>query len=221
MQSEDFRNKVRHIPFAFEGIPYILISAFLTLIFAILHHTVLAWISLVLTLLIGHFFRDPERVGSSDSDTVVSPADGRVISIEKVEETPFFRKTCVRISVFMSIFDVHVNRIPLSGIVRGLKYRKGRFLSANLSRAMRENEQNSIWIQAHSGVDIVITQVAGLIARRIVCWPSVGDSVIRGERYGMIRFGSRLDVYVPEDSDILIKSGDHVYGGETLLCRLK
>ena len=221
MDSVNFREKVHHIPFAREGIPYVLMAAFVTLILALLGHALLTWIALAVTLLIGHFFRDPERVISAPPDEVVSPADGKVISIERVEGTHFFQKPCIRISIFMSVFDVHVNRIPFSGIVRGLRYRKGSFFSANLPKAMRENEQNGMWIQADSGTDIVITQVAGLIARRIVCWPAMGDHVARAERFGMIRFGSRMDVAVPEISTVLVSVGDHVCGGETSLCRLK
>jgi phosphatidylserine decarboxylase len=220
LDGSNFRDKIRHIPFAREGIPYVLVSAFVTLVFALLGLAFLTWVSLAVALLVGHFFRDPERITSAGPDEVVSPADGKVISLERVEETVFFRKPVLRISIFMSVFDVHVNRIPFSGRVQGLQYRAGRFLSANLPRAMKENEQNWMWIQTESGKDIVITQVAGLIARRIVCWPSVGDRVCRAERFGMIRFGSRMDVYVPEDSEIVVSVGSHVHGGETVLCRL-
>ena len=114
-----------------------------------------------------------------------------------------------------------MNRIPISGTVRGVHYRKGRFLAAQTSLASRENEQNWVWIQSDAGVDVVLTQVAGLLARRIVCWPAVGDRVMQGERFGLIRFGSRLDLYAPEASEILVARGEHVYAGETILCRLK
>ncbi len=221
MESGSFREKVHHIPFAREGIPYVIMAAFVTVVLAILGHGLLTWIAMAATLVVAHFFRDPERVTSAPPDEVVSPADGKVISIETVEETPFFRRPSIRISIFMSVFDVHVNRIPFSGIVQDLRYRKGSFFSANLPRAVRENEQNGIWIRGDEGTDIVITQVAGLIARRIVCWPAVGDQVVRAERFGMIRFGSRMDVYLPEASDVLVAEGDRVCGGETSLCRLK
>jgi phosphatidylserine decarboxylase len=168
----------------------------------------------------GHFFRDPQRVTSGGEQDVMSPADGKVIAIEKVDSTRFVQRPCMKISIFMSVFDVHVNRIPQTGVVLGNHYQKGRFLSANLAKASRENEQNWLWIQTDSGHDIVMTQVAGLIARRIVCWPTLGERVICGERFGMIRFGSRMDIYVPEKSEVLVSKGDHVYGGETILCRL-
>jgi phosphatidylserine decarboxylase len=127
----------------------------------------------------------------------------------------------MKISIFMSIFDVHVNRVPFSGTVSAIHYQKGRFLAANFSKASYENEQSWMAIKTDSGAEIVLSQVAGLVARRIVCWPRPGDSVVRGERFGLIRFGSRLDVYVPEDAEILVNQSTHVYAGETVLCRLR
>ncbi len=221
MEAGTFRDKRSHIPVAREGIPFVLMFAFATLILAILGCSFLAGLLLVLTLLVGHFFRDPERVLSADDRDLASPADGKVILIEKVDGTFFWQTPCLKISIFMSVLDVHVNRIPLAGTVRGVHYRKGRFGAAQTTRATRENEQNWVWIQSDAGVDVVLTQVAGLIARRIVCWPAVGDRVMQGERFGLIRFGSRLDVYVPEESETLVARGDHVYAGETILCRLK
>ena len=221
MGSEDFRRRLNRIPFAPEGIPYVAGAIFVTFVSAILGYHLLTWLLVILTLLVGHFFRDPDRIISVEPADVVSPADGKVIAINKVESTRFVDKPALKISIFMSVFDVHVNRIPVSGTVRGIHYQKGRFFAANLSAASEQNEQNWLWVQTDSGVDIVITQVAGLIARRIVCLPGIGDQVFRGERFGMIRFGSRMDVYVPEDSEVMISKGDHVYGGETVLCRLK
>lgn len=220
MVPPDFRNKASHIPVAREGIPYILVAVFVTFITAILGETILAWLFMIVALFIGHFFRDPQRVGSAEPQDMLSSADGKVIAIKRVEGNRFFQKPCIKISIFMSVFDVHVNRIPFSGTVEGVYYQKGRFLAANYAQASIENEQNWLWIQTDSGHDIVMTQVAGLIARRIVSWPSVGDRVLRGERFGLIRFGSRMDLYVPENSDILVSQGQHVYAGETVLCRL-
>jgi phosphatidylserine decarboxylase len=221
LESGTFRDKKRHIPFAREGIPFVLMFAFTTLILAILGCSLLAGLLLVLTLLVGHFFRDPERVLTADDRDLASPADGKVILIEKVDGTCFAQTPSLKISVFMSVFDVHVSRIPISGRVRGVHSQKGRFLAAQPPRPSHENEQNWVWIQSETGVDVVVTQVAGMIARRIVCWPTVGDRVIQGERCGLIRFGSRLDIYVPEGSEILVARGEHVYAGETILCRLK
>lgn len=220
MVPADFRNKSSHIPVAPEGIPYIFAAVFVTLITAILGQSILAWLFIIVTLFVAHFFRDPQRVASADIPEMLSPADGKVIAIKRVEGNRFFQKPCMKISVFMSVFDVHVNRIPFSGTIEGAYYQKGRFLAANHGKASLENEQNWLWIQTDTGHDVVMTQVAGLIARRIVCWPSVGDQVLRGERFGLIRFGSRMDVYIPENSSILVSKGQHVYAGETVLCRL-
>ena len=211
----------KHVPLANEGLPYVLAAAFVTLITAILGCPFLTTIFLLATLFMSHFFRDPQRITTAAPDEVVSPADGKIILVERVEEIRFLHKPVLKISIFMNVFNVHVNRIPFSGTIRGAWYQPGKFLPADRSRASRENEQNWIWIETGSGEHIVTTQVAGLIARRIVCWPSVGDRVIRGERFGMIRFGSRLDVYVPESSEVLVSPGDRVHGGVSVLCQLK
>lgn len=193
---------------------------FVTLISALAGPWFLTWPLLVLALLIIHFFRDPERIMTVGDSDVVSPADGKIILVVKTTEPRFTQKPCWKISVFMSVFDVHVNRIACSGVLQGLFYKKGRFWAANTDRSSRENEQNWLWLRTDSGQDVVLTQVAGLIARRIVCWPRIGDHVIQGERFGMIRFGSRLDIYVPEGSKILVSKGERVYAGESVLCRL-
>lgn len=220
MSVGDFREKRRHVPIAREGLPFILAAMFSTLIAAVLGWAVVSILLLALTFLIAHFFRDPERVCSAGETEIVSPADGRIISVKKVPSVRFLNKPALKISIFMSILDVHVNRVPISGSLEGLHYRKGRFLAANHAQASEENEQNWLWIKSNSGLDVVITQVAGLIARRIVCWPKIGDRLVQTERFGMIRFGSRMDVYVPENSEILVFQGNHVYAGETVLCRL-
>ncbi len=178
MNNGTFRNLRTHVPFAREGIPFVLQSAFATLIAAILGYALLTGLLFVLTLLVGHFFRDPERILTADDRDVVSPADGKVILIESVDGTHFTQRPSLKISIFMSVFDVHVNRIPLSGMVHGVYYRKGRFWAAQKPEASKENEQNWVWIRSDAGIDVVLTQVAGLIARRIVCWPKVGDQVL-------------------------------------------
>lgn len=221
METGTFRDKRKNIPFAREGIPFVLMFAFATLVLAVLGCASLAGLLLVLTLLVGHFFRDPERVLTADERDVVSPADGKVILIERAEGTVFSETSALKISIFMSVFDVHVNRIPISGTIRGVRYRKGRFLAAQKARASRENEQNWVWIENAAGAAVVVTQVAGLIARRIVCWPTVGDRVNQGERFGLIRFGSRLDLYVPAESELLVVRGERVYAGESIVCRLR
>ncbi len=220
MSSGDFRKKQSHIPVAREGIPYILAAMFVTLITAVLGWAIVTILFLAVTLLIGHFFRDPERMSTAGEGEIISPADGNIISVTRVSSARFTGKPAMKISIFMSIFDVHVNRIPISGIIEAVHYKKGRFMAANLAPASEQNEQNWLWIKSDTGEDVIITQVAGLIARRIVCWPGPGDRVVRAERFGMIRFGSRMDVYVPENSEILVSQGRHVYAGETVLCRM-
>jgi len=161
------------------------------------------------------FFRDPERLPPADGGVVVSPADGRIMEItdEVLEGRPG-----LRISIFLSIWDVHVNRSPMAGRLREVEYRPGRFYNAMRSRASVENEQNIIHLQTERG-EMVFKQIAGAIARRVVCWKAPGDTVKVGERIGLIRFGSRMDVWVPRDIEILTRLGQHVSGGVSVLAR--
>lgn len=221
MTPVDFRQKASRVPLSSEGLPFIFASAFVTLVMALLGCVTLTIVFLAATLLILNFFRDPERMVTAVSGDVVSPADGKVIAIEKVEESIFTHKPTWRICIFMSIFNVHVNRAPCSGVVRGVRFRNGKFFAANNLTATRENEQNWVWLQDEAGRDVVVTQVAGLVARRIVCWPVIGDRLELGERFGLIRFGSRLDIYAPEGAEILTSKGDRVFAGESVLCKLK
>jgi phosphatidylserine decarboxylase len=170
-----------------------------------------------LGLFVAFFFRDPERTLPQDPATIVSPADGRVMEV--VEES-LAGKPGRRISIFLSVFNVHVNRSPVAGRIAAINYRTGKFYAAMRGRASAENEQNAFHVQTEHG-EVVFTQIAGWIARRIVCWKSVGDSVIRGERVGMIRFGSRTDVWLPEPIEILVQPGKYVAGGTSVLARWK
>ncbi len=151
---------------------------------------------------------------------VASAADGRVIFVGDAEESEFQKETKTKISVFMSLWDVHVNRVPVDGTVRDMKYHPGRFMAAWEDRASEENERNAMLIETSSGKKVVLVQVAGLVARRIVCYPIVGSFILRGQRMGLIRFGSRCDLYLPKDSKVLVKVGDKVLGGETILAEL-
>ena len=161
------------------------------------------------------FFRDPERIPPTDAGVVVSPADGRVMEV--TEETVEGRAGR-RISIFLSILDVHVNRSPMAGRVGKVEYRRGRFYNAMRSRASVDNEQNVIHLQTERG-EIVFKQIAGAIARRVVCWKRPGDEVKLGERIGLIRFGSRMDVWLPQDAEIVARPGQHVAGGVSVLAR--
>lgn len=164
-----------------------------------------------------YFFRDPERDIPSAPEAVVSPADGRVVEIA---DEAFDGRQGQRVSIFLSVWDVHVNRAPVAGQIRRLEYRPGRFYAALRSRASTENEQNIIRI-ATPGGEMAFKQIAGWIARRVVCWKAEGDRVARGERVGMIRFGSRVDIWLPADAELLVRRGQHVAGGSTLLARWK
>ena len=168
-----------------------------------------------LTAFILYFFRDPERVIPSEPGSVVSPADGRVVV---VTEEAFEGRPGKRISIFLAVWNVHVNRSPLAGRITKLEYKPGRFYAAMRARASAENEQNIIHLSTEAG-EIVFKQIAGWIARRVVCWKSMGDVLKRGERIGIVRFGSRVDLWLPADAEILVRPGHHVAGGASVLAR--
>ena len=199
------------------GYPLIFGSAFVTLIFAVLGLTILALIGLVSTLFICAFFRDPDRVIPEQQGAVVSPADGKVIYVGKVKDSPHATGESTKISIFMSVFNVHVNRIPYSGRIKAVHYNPGEFFSANLDKASRKNEHNAVFLEADNGKEICFVQIAGLIARRIICKVQPGDQVLRGQRFGIICFGSRLDVYLPSDSEIAVTVGEKVQAGTSIL----
>ena len=213
-------------PFAREGYPFIIYSSGLTLLLAFaawqLCSLVLALpavVSFLLTLFILNFFRNPERTPPADQRAVVSPADGVVVVVDRVPETPLGVEA-LKISIFMSVFSVHVNRVPFSGKVIDKFYHRGKFFDARHGRASFENERSGIILETDRGVRLAFVQIAGLIARRIISYPDAGDLLVRGERYGMIRFGSRLDVYLPVDVAPLVRVGDTAVAGETVLGRL-
>ncbi len=166
------------------------------------------------------FFRDPAREVPGDAHTVVSPADGRVVAVEKAHD-PYLERETVKISVFMNVFNVHSNRAPVDGEVKQVWYHAGSFVNAALDKASSENERNALWIRADAGADVVCVQVAGLIARRILCYVKAGDKLARGQRYGFIRFGSRVDVYLPPGARIKAALGDKVYASSTVLACLE
>ena len=168
------------------------------------------------------FFRDPERKVPAGKDLILSPADGKVIDISEVEEENFLRSRVKVIKIFMSIFNVHIQRSPVKGKVEWIEYKPGKFMAAYTEEASRENESNLIGIQKSDQRDsnkdrILVKQVAGRVARRICCWCKEGDNLIAGQRIGMIKFGSRAEVYLPQEIEIKVKKGDRVVGGETLL----
>jgi phosphatidylserine decarboxylase len=172
---------------------------------------------IVLGVFVLFFFRDPERIPPQDPSAILSPGDGRIMEV--VEES-LNGAPGRRISVFLSIFDVHVNRSPIAGRITNIEYRTGKFYAAMRGRASAENEQNAFTVESDRGM-VVFKQIAGWVARRIVCWKSKGDSVVRGERVGMIRFGSRMDIWLPEGVEIVVRPGQHVAGGTSILARWK
>jgi len=204
-------------PIAKAGYPFIYASAFVTAIFALTGLTIPAMAGLLITFCICGFFRDPDRLIPNKDNAVVSPADGKVILIDTIDNSDFIEGKCIKISVFMSVLNVHVNRIPFSGTVTDIIYNPGKFFSANLDKASKDNENNAIIVETESGKKICFVQIAGLIARRIICGLQPGDSVSKGRRFGLICFGSRLDIYLPADSALNVEKGDKVSAGTSIL----
>lgn len=207
-------------PIAKEGIPFILVSCACAIIAWAIGWAVPAAIFGLLTLFIVWFFRNPERITPENPALIISPADGRVIRIEEVTGHELLEGPSTKISIFMNVFNVHVNRAPCDGTVENIKYYAGKFLSANLDKASLDNERNALVLRMADGRRILTIQVAGLIARRIACWVTPGMAVKKGERFGLIRFGSRLEVFMPPDAKVLVAIGDTVRAGETPLGEL-
>lgn len=204
-------------PIARPGYPLIFASAFVTLVFSLLALTPLALICAAATLFICCFFRDPDRVVPQTQGAVVSPADGKIVVAGKVESSPLGEGPCMKVSIFMTIFNVHVNRIPYEATVTRVDYRPGSFLPADRKEASSKNEQNAVFLELETGGTVCVVQVAGLIARRIICGVQAGDKLSKGQRFGMICFGSRLDVYLPPETTIDVAIGDQVTAGTTIL----
>jgi len=204
--------------FAPEGYPYIITSAAITTISITIFggESWMAYLPILLTLFMLFFFRDPERKVPPGENIFVSPADGRVILISRVYEDQYLKDDAIEISIFMSPFDVHVNRAPCDGIVEKVVHTPGRFLSAFKHEASLQNENIAVLFNTRHG-RILVRQVAGFLARRAVCRVRTGDALKTGERYGIIKFSSRLDVYLPEDTTVRVRSGDRVRAGETVI----
>jgi phosphatidylserine decarboxylase len=173
----------------------------------------------VMALFVLQFFRDPPREVPGDASTVVSPADGRIVAVGKARD-PYLDREAIKVSVFMNVFNVHSNRAPVDGEVKAVWYHAGSFVNAALDKASIENERNALWIKTGEGRDITCVQVAGLIARRILCYVKAGDKLGRGQRYGFIRFGSRVDVYLPLTARVTATLGDKVSATSTVLATL-
>ena len=198
-----------------EGLPFIIPLGGATLLAFVAGFKGISLVLLVVTLFVVWFFRNPQRNPPEKDGLVISPADGRVIRIEETTSDEQPGRTFQKISIFMNVFNVHVNRIPCSGEVRFIRYREGKFLSANLDKASALNERNTVLLRTADGREIMTVQIAGLIARRIVCWLKEGMQVQKGERFGLIRFGSRVEVFLPLGSTLLVRVGEKVRAGET------
>lgn len=199
-----------------EGIPTLVLTGLGTLAFAMMGCWVLSTVFFILFWFSLHFFRDPERVTPTGEGLVVSAADGKVIKITPMED-PFTGEKRMCICVFMNVFNVHVNRSPIKGTVRGIKYFPGKYLNAAWDKASTDNERCAYDLQHEDGTRWTMVQIAGLVARRIVCRVDENDTLNRGERYGMIKFGSRVDLYLPEGYAPSVSVGEHVHAGETVI----
>ncbi|TKB09072.1 phosphatidylserine decarboxylase family protein [Desulforhopalus sp. IMCC35007] len=209
------------VPVAKEGYPFIWYCAFSTLVLCLLGFSLTAGIMFILTTFVLAFFRDPERFISPDPDALVCPADGKIISIEEVEDKKFTGQRVKKVCIFMNVFNVHVNRVPFSGNVVKIMYHPGKFYSADSDKAALENEYFATVFSAPHDRQIAVVQIAGLIARRIICWLEPGDSAIKGSRLGLIRFGSRVDMYLPLETELVVTTGQKVRAGETIIGRLQ
>ena len=213
--------------FAREGLTFIIIAALIAAgAYAVALNRrswplwLVAFLLTLIALWVAYFFRDPERTGERGRQLVIAPADGKVIQIAEVDEPAFLRGRARRVSIFMNVFNVHVNRYPVTGTVEYVHYNPGKFLNAAADKASLENEQSSIGIVSESGHKLLVRQIAGLIARRIVTYSKPGQRVTQGERLGIIRFGSRVDVFLPTDATIRVQVGQLTYAGVTVLSEL-
>ncbi len=187
-------------------------------------HLFLGWLWAIpfwlIALFVLQFFRDPPRIIPSQANAILAPADGRIVAVEKTQD-PFLNREAIKVSVFMNVLNVHSNRSPVDGVIKDLWYFPGKFINASLSKASLENERNALWIKTDRGLDVTCVQIAGLIAKRIICHAKPGDRLARGQRFGFIRFGSRVDVYLPTDTRINVNIGDKVYATLTILAELR
>ncbi len=211
-------NNYPHPIIAREGWPFLAGSVLIALLATVwcAAWSIPLWI---IALFVLQFFRDPPREIPQDAGAVLSPADGRIVAVERIND-PYVQREAIKVSVFMNVFNVHSNRSPVDGTVQQVWYFPGRFVNADLDKASTENERNAVWLKTANGTDITSVQVAGLIARRILCYVKTGDVLTRGQRYGFIRFGSRVDVYLPLDASVKVSIGDKVSATTTILAML-
>ena len=204
-------------PIAKEGFPFIIPAALLTVFFGWLGLKILTVLGILLTLFIAFFFRNPKRKIPVLQNIILSPADGRIIHVGECEEERFLKERALKVSIFMSVFNVHLNRAPISGKVLQKSYHPGRFLVASVGKSSLLNEQNAFILETEDRFKILLIQIAGFVARRIVCYAKAGDTLRMGEIFGLIRFGSRVDLYLPTGVKPVVRVGQHVKGGESII----
>jgi phosphatidylserine decarboxylase len=207
----------QEFPVVIEGVPFIAVPLVVAAVAWSVGWPIVSVGFLALAIFVLWFFRNPDRDVPADPRAIVSPADGKVLSVEPVFESRVLKADVQRISIFMGLTDVHVNRIPYDGRIMGVYYHTGKFLSAFKDKASLDNEQQALLLETTGGKQLLFVQIAGFVARRIVTWVREGDRVERGNRYGLIRFGSRVDVYLPRETKVTVKVGDRVAGGSSVL----
>ena len=212
-------NSYPHPIIAREGWPFLIGSIAIALLLSGLVGGIAELLAWIVVLFVLQFFRDPARTIPQDAGAVLSPADGRIVAVERVND-PYVQREAIKVSVFMNVFNVHSNRSPVDGTVQQVWYFPGKFVNADLDKASTENERNAVWLKTVDGQDVTSVQVAGLIARRILCYVKAGDALARGQRYGFIRFGSRVDVYLPLNANVKVSIGDKVSATTTILAML-
>jgi len=204
-------------PIAREALPFLVPSALITVIFLAMRLNLLTFVGIFITLFIAFFFRNPKRKIPPLENIILSPADGKIVHLGEVEEDRFLKKKVLKVSIFMSILDVHLNRAPVSGKVLQRSYHPGRFLVASAEKSSLLNEQNAVILETEDRLKILLIQIAGFVARRIVCYAKADDTLNKGEIFGMVRFGSRVDLYLPTEVNVTVRMGQHVKGGESII----
>jgi len=204
-------------PIAKEGLPFLIPMVLLTVILGSMGWKVWMSLGILLSLFIAYFFRNPKRKIPNLQNIILSPADGKIIHVGEFEEDRFLKEKTLKVSIFMSLFDVHLNRAPVSGRVLERSYHPGRFLVANVEKSSLLNEQNAVILETEDRFKILLIQIAGFVARRIVCYAKAGDTLRKGEIFGLIRFGSRVDLYLPPEVKPIVRVGQHVKGGESII----
>ena len=212
-------NSYPHPIIAREGWPFLAGSIVIALIATVYGGCILSAVTWIIALFVLQFFRDPAREIPQTAGAVLSPADGRIVKVERTRDE-YLQRDAIKVSVFMNVFNVHSNRSPVDGTVQQIWYNPGKFINADLDKASTENERNAVWLKTATGQDVTSVQVAGLIARRILCYVKAGDPLTRGQRYGFIRFGSRVDVYLPLTASVKVAIGDKVSATTTILALL-